>query len=63
MKIESPPELEVLKATETFTHGHLPVVAAYCRRLDLVGLVNEMVPSQMTLRPGIVVQAMVLDTL
>lgn len=63
MKIESPPELEVLKTTETFTHGHLPAVAAYCRRLDLIGLVNEMVPSQMALRPGVVVQAMVLDTL
>ena len=41
MKIESPPpELEALKAMEIFTHGHLPAVAAYCRRLDLVGLVN-----------------------
>jgi len=52
MKIESPPELEVLRETETFTHGHLPAVAAYCRRLDLIGRVNEMVPSQMALRPG-----------
>jgi len=58
-----PPDLHDLKGTEIFTHGHLPVAAAYCRRLGLIELVNSMVGSQMDLKPGLVVQAMVLDTL
>jgi len=64
MKIESPPAgLEALEGAEIFNYGHLPSAAAYCRRLGVVGVVNKMVSSQMDLQPGIVVQAMVLDTL
>lgn len=64
MKIKSPPAgLEALKGAEIFNYGHLPCAAAYCRRLGLVELVNEIVSSQMKLQPGVVVQAMVLDTL
>ncbi len=65
MKITNtlPTPLTALKDADIYTHGHLPVAAAYCRRLGLVDLVNEMVPSQMELKPGLVVQAMVLDTL
>lgn len=65
MKVaESLPEsLNMLTGADIYTHGHLPVAAAYCRRLGLVDLVNNMVPSQMVLKPGMVVQAMVLDTL
>ena len=55
--------IEMLSAGEVFTHGHLPVAAAYCRRLGVVDIVNRLVPSQMHLKPGLVVQAMVLDTL
>jgi transposase len=58
-----PANLAALKGAEIFTHGHLPVAAAYCRRLGLVDIVNQLVPSQMELKPGLVVQAMVLDTL
>ncbi len=54
---------EILGGGEIFTHGHLPTAAAYCRRLGLVELVDRLVPTQMELRPGLVVQAMVLDTL
>jgi len=54
---------EKLSEAEIFNHGHLPVAAAYCRTLGLVELVDQMVPSQMELRPGLVVQAMVLDVL
>lgn len=62
--VDSPPaELDVLVGSAIFNHGHLPVAAAYCRRIGLVELVDRMVPSAMTLRPGLVVQAMVLDTL
>ena len=65
MKLDEklPLDLHDLKGAEIFTHGHLPVAAAYCRRLGLIELVNNMVGSQMDLKPGLVVQAMVLDTL
>lgn len=58
-----PPELEVLAKADIAIHGHLPVAAAYCRRLGLAELVDSMVPTRMRLRPGAAVQAMVLDTL
>ena len=64
MKIESPPAgLEALEGAEIFNYGHLPGAAAYCRRLGVVDIVNDIVASQMDLQPGVVVQAMVLDTL
>ena len=64
MKIDSPPtELKALEGTEIFNHGHLPAAAAFCRRLGLVEMINAMVPTEMQLSPGLVVQAMVLDIL
>ena len=64
MKIESPPPgLEALEGAEIFNYGHLPSAAAYCRRLGVVDVVNDIVASKMELQPGVVVQAMVLDTL
>ena len=59
----SPLGCEALAGADIFNHGHLPIAAAYCRRLGLVELVDQMVPTHMALRPGLVVQAMVLDTL
>jgi transposase len=62
--IHSPlPGYEVFSDAEFFTHDHLPAAAAYCRKLGLVELIDHLVPSQMHLRPGLAVQAMVLDTL
>jgi transposase len=62
--VDSPPSgFEGLAGADIFTHGQLPVAAAYCRRLGLVQLVDQMVPTHMALRPGLVVQAMILDTL
>lgn len=58
-----PWDLHDIKGADIHTHGYLPIAAAYCRRLGLVELVNQMVPSQMELQAGLVVQAMVLDTL
>jgi transposase len=58
-----PAGFEVLGGAEVFVHGHLPLAAAFCRRLGLVALVNRLVPSQMAVSPGLMVQAMVLDTL
>lgn len=61
---DAPPTgFEALAGADIFNHGSLPVCAAYCRRLGLVELVDRMVPTQMALRPGLAVQAMVLDTL
>ena len=61
---DSPPAgCEALAGAEIFNHGHLPVAAAYCRCLGLVELIDHLVPTRMELRPGLVVQAMVLDTL
>ncbi len=56
-------QVEMLRGAEFFSHGFLPAAAAYCRRLSLVELVDRMVPTQMELRPGLAVQAMVLDVL
>lgn len=58
-----PSSLEGLKEANIYSHHFLPLAAAYCRRLGLVELVNKLVPTQMTLEPGLVVQAMVLDVL
>jgi len=64
MRIDSPPAgFEAFEGAEIFNYGHLPTAAAYCRRLGLVEVVNDIVASQMDISPGIVVQAMVLDTL
>ncbi len=48
---------------QVYTQSFLPIAAAYCRSLGLIELVNRMVPSQMEVSPGHVVQAMVLDVL
>lgn len=63
MKSETNKAIDMLSSGDVFNHGHLPVAAAYCRRLGVVDIVNHLVPSQMHLKPGLVVQAMVLDTL
>ena len=41
----------------------LPIVKEYARRIQLVDTINQMVPTDMELKPGIVVLAMVLDSL
>jgi len=50
---------------EMSTHhaGHLPVVAAFLRRISLAGAVNAAVPSEMDVDIGTFVSLMVLDTL
>ena len=57
-----PSDLEILKDVNIDNHGFLPIVATYCRRLGLIELVS-MIATQMDLKPGLVVQAMVLDVL
>jgi len=64
MRVESAPAgLEALRGAEIFNCGHLPAAAAFCRRLGVVQAVNDLVPSGMAVSPGVMVQAMVLDTL
>jgi len=58
-----PTELEFLAGAQPYTHGFLPLAAAYCRQLGIIELVNRLVPSKMAISPGIMVQSMVLDTL
>ena len=41
----------------------LPIVKAFARRIQLVDTINQMVHTEMELKPGIVVLAMVLDSL
>ncbi len=46
------------KDREAATNASLPIAAAYCRTLDVMGVANPM-----RLSPGLAVQAMVLDVL
>ena len=62
MKLEDLTGKDLVDA-ETYTQGYLPIAATYCRSIDLVNLINEMVPSEMELSPGLLVKTMVLDTL
>lgn len=55
--------LEELKKINTYTHGHLPAAAAYCRHLQISETINTLVQSEMLTPPGQVVTAMVLDVL
>lgn len=60
---ELPEQWAEIKEGKVYNYGHLPMVAAYCRRLELVETVNHLTQSQMHVQPGLVVQAMVLDVL
>jgi len=61
MKVDEGLHIDV--GSEIHQHSYLPAIAAYCRKLGVIELVNEIVPSQMNVSPGHIVQAMVLDTL
>jgi len=58
-----PEGLAALAGARSYAHGFLPLAAAYCRRLGIVDTVDALVPSKMNVSPGLMVQAMVLDTL
>ena len=48
----------------TITHArHLPIVKHYARKIGLIDTIDRLVDTQMELSPGIMVLAMVLDTL
>jgi transposase len=50
-------------AIEAYPVTHLPIVKAYADKLDLVGLINYFVPTEMDVDAGTIVLGLVLDTL
>jgi len=54
---------EGLLSAEIFSYNHLPVVATYCEKLNLITIINNLLPSKMEIKPDLMVQAMILDTL
>lgn len=48
---------------DIFTINHLPIVKEFAKRIGLVEVVNEFVPSQMDADPGTMVLGLILDTL
>jgi len=52
-----PPEIEASPV------AHLPMVKADADKLDLVGLINDFVPTEMDVDAGTIVLGLVLDTL
>jgi len=52
-----------LSDVDVYRVDHLPIISAFCQRIDLIDTVNRLVPSQMAVDPGTIVQALVLDTL
>jgi transposase len=42
---------------------HLPVIAAFCRKIGIDQIIDRLIPSQMDLAAGTVVVGMILDTL
>jgi len=54
---------EVLEKVEAYRVDHLPIVRDYAEKISLVEVINRHVPSEMDLKPGVVVLGMVLDTL
>lgn len=54
---------QILQQTQTYRVDHLPIVKAYCQRLGLIDTINTLVESEMSVSVGVVVQAMVIDTL
>ena len=42
---------------------HLPIIAEFCQRIDLAETIDRMVPTEMEVGVGIIIQGMILDTL
>ncbi|NCC85617.1 MAG: IS1634 family transposase [Clostridia bacterium] len=55
--------LASLKDVNVYSHGHLPMAAAYCRHLQIAQTIDTLAASEMQLSPGQAVTAMVLDVL
>ncbi len=53
----------VLEGMRITQPNHLPIAAAFCQRIGLAETIKGVVPTQMEVDVGTIVQAMVLDTL
>ncbi len=54
---------DVLNQMHITRPDHLPVVAAFCRRIGLIDIIDRIVPNEMEVGVETIVQGMVLDTL
>lgn len=54
---------KLLLSSEIYKQGCLPAAAAYCRKINLIETIDRLAPSKSKLSTGVVIQAMVLDTL
>lgn len=54
---------EILDQMKITRPDHLPIVAAFCRRIALIDVIDRIVPNEMEVSVGTIVQGMVLDTL
>ena len=54
---------DVLEQMQISRTDHLPVIAAFCRRINLIEIINRIVPTEMEVSVGTIMQGMVLDTL
>lgn len=62
--VQAPPkEMVNLHDIQPYHLNHLPIAAAFIRKLDIRGLVDECLKSQMEVSPGLIVEGMILDTL
>ena len=53
----------VLPTIEAYPVQYLPIVKAYADKIGLVEVINQLVPTEMTVDPGTIVLGMILDTL
>jgi len=64
LSAQAMPELESFLQEMKITRAdHLPIVALFCRRIGLIEIVNRVVPNNMEVDVGTIIQGMVLDTL
>ncbi len=54
---------EILDHMQITRADHLPIIAAFCRRIGLAETINRVVPTEMEVSVGIIIQAMILDIL
>jgi hypothetical protein len=56
-------DLEIPGELEVFAVKHLPIVKTDVEELGVITLLNELVPSEMDVEPGVMFLAMIVDTL
>jgi transposase len=56
-------EIEIPGEIEVFAVKHLPIVRTYGHKLGVVEVLNDFVPSEMDVEPGVMFLGMLLDTL